>query len=32
VENDYSAAAEYGPEIAEIYQQRALFFRKNGRK
>lgn len=27
-ENDYSAAIEYAPNLVEIYQQRALFYRK----
>lgn len=27
-ENDYSAALEYDENLAEIYQQRALFYRK----
>lgn len=31
-ENDYSAAIEYDPKLAEIYQQRALFFRNLNRK
>lgn len=31
-ENDYSAAIEYDPNIPEIYQQRALFYRKLNRK
>ncbi len=31
-ENDYSAAVEYDPKLAEIYQQRALFFRRVNRK
>jgi len=31
VENDYSAAIEYDPNLAEIYQQRALYYRKLNR-
>jgi Tfp pilus assembly protein PilF len=30
-ENDYSIAIEYAPNLREIYQQRALFYRKIGR-
>lgn len=30
-ENDYSIAVEYAPNLEEIYQQRALFYRRIGR-
>jgi Tfp pilus assembly protein PilF len=30
-ENDYSAAVEYDPNLAEVYQQRALFYRSLGK-
>lgn len=30
-ENYYSAAIEYDPNLPEIYQQRALFYRKLGK-
>lgn len=30
-ENDYAIAIEYAPNLAEIYQKRALFYRRIGK-